>query len=118
MSAPSRVPALGPRGEGWVLIQFLVLGAAAVAGMLAGGSWSADVRPVTFVVGALLIAIGIVVAFLGIRHLDRSMSPMPRPIESAELIQHGVYRRLRHPIYAALIVMTFGWGLVMASWIA
>ena len=33
----SRLPALGPRGEGWVVIQFLLLGLVAFAGVRFGG---------------------------------------------------------------------------------
>jgi len=54
-------------------------------------------------------------AYLGIRDLDRSISPMPRPTETSVLIQDGIYRRLRHPIYAGLILVALGWSLLMAS---
>ena len=57
-------------------------------------------------------------AYRGIRDLGRSLSPMPRPLETAVLIQDGVYRKLRHPIYAALILIAIGWSLLMASLLA
>ena len=46
------------------------------------------------------------------------MSPMPRPRDTAVLIQDGVYRQLRHPIYAALILIAIGWSLLTASLLA
>jgi protein-S-isoprenylcysteine O-methyltransferase Ste14 len=56
--------------------------------------------------------------YLGIRDLDRSLSPLPRPTETAVLIQHGIYRRLLHPIYAGVILLALGWALLSASLVA
>ena len=50
----SRVPPLGPRGEGWVVIQFVLLGLAVVAGLVGGGAWSRELRWATTAAGVLL----------------------------------------------------------------
>jgi protein-S-isoprenylcysteine O-methyltransferase Ste14 len=34
------------------------------------------------------------------------------------LISDGIYRRLRHPIYAGLILLALGWSLLTASVLA
>ncbi len=109
------LPSLGPRGEGWVAIQFILLGAIAVAGWWGGPAWTGAVATVSTLAGLLGIAAGAVMAFLGMRHLGDALTPLPHPREQAELVQTGIYRRVRHPIYGGLIVAALGWGLLTAS---
>jgi protein-S-isoprenylcysteine O-methyltransferase Ste14 len=40
---------------------------------------------------------------------------MPRPRAEARLIESGIYARLRHPIYAGLMLAGLGWSVVTAS---
>jgi protein-S-isoprenylcysteine O-methyltransferase Ste14 len=67
------------------------------------------------VVGVLTILAGLVLSFLGIRYLGRSLSPLPKPLASAELIDHGVYRHIRHPIYSGLMLAALGWSVLGLS---
>lgn len=114
----TRLPSLGPHGEGWLLLQVLFMGAVVVAGVFVGTHWTGAPRFAASVAGGALILAGVALGYLGVKDLDRSMSPLPRPRETAVLIQDGVYRRLRHPIYAALILLALGWGLLTASLLA
>jgi protein-S-isoprenylcysteine O-methyltransferase Ste14 len=114
----TKLPALGPNGEGWFLLQVVFMLAILAAGLLAGAQWSGAPRFAAAVAGSVLIVAGAALGFFGIRDLDRSMSPLPRPRATAVLIQDGVYRQLRHPIYAALILIAIGWSLLMASFLA
>jgi protein-S-isoprenylcysteine O-methyltransferase Ste14 len=43
---------------------------------------------------------------------------MPRPRTGAELVETGVYRFVRHPIYGGLILAAFGWAIAQASVVA
>ena len=117
-SDQSHLPALGPHGEGWFVLQIAFMAAIVVAGIFVGAHWTGAPRFAASVAGGALILAGVALAYFGIRDLDRSLSPLPRPLETAVLIQNGVYRRLRHPIYAALILLALGWGLLTASWLA
>lgn len=74
--------------------------------------------PVVSVVGITAIVVGAAVAARGIRDLRESMSPFPRPVAGAPLIQSGAYRRIRHPIYSGLVLGAVGWGLVTGSILA
>jgi protein-S-isoprenylcysteine O-methyltransferase Ste14 len=47
--------------------------------------------------------------------LGRNLTPFPKPIEGGELVTHGPYRFVRHPIYAGLIFGTLGWALFRAN---
>ena len=113
----SRLPDLGPRGEGWVLGQLALLGLAFVVplpgiSLLAPdglASWLAVVAGAS----ALLLA-GVVFA-LAVRGLGPSLTPLPRPRDEAELVQSGIYRRIRHPIYASLILAALGWSTLTSS---
>jgi protein-S-isoprenylcysteine O-methyltransferase Ste14 len=111
----THLPSLGPHGEGWLLLQVVFMGAVLIAAFFFGGHWTGAPRFAASVAGGALILAGLALGYLGIKDLDRSLSPLPRPRETAVLIQDGVYRRLRHPIYAALILLALGSGLLTAS---
>jgi protein-S-isoprenylcysteine O-methyltransferase Ste14 len=112
------MPSLGHRGEGWVLIQGVLLVLVAAAGRSLGPDWSGPVRLAGMVVGIALIASGILLAVRGVTDLGRAMTPLPRPREGAELVETGAYALVRHPIYPGLILAAFGWAIVQASIVA
>ena len=110
----TRLPALGPRGEGWVAIQGLLLVITALAGLL-GPAWSGPIRVATSVAGAALIAAGGVLATRGLYDLRAALTALPYPRADADLVQTGVYALVRHPIYGGIVVAAVGWGLLAAS---
>ncbi len=110
----TRLPTLGPRGEGWVVVQAVILVLVAVSGVL-GPAWDGAARVVGVVLGAVLIGAGAILAVRGTRDLGDSLTPLPHPRDEAMLVQTGVYARVRHPIYGGLVIASVGWGLVTAS---
>ncbi len=111
----SRLPSLGPRGEGWVVIQFLLLALVAAAGIRYGGVVNGIPAPVISWIGLALMVAGAVLLARGLMDLGRNLTPVPHPREGAQLVVSGVYARARHPIYGGLIVTAFGWGLASVS---
>lgn len=113
----SRLPALGPRGEGWVVAQlvlFAIIGIAGVRDLVGHGSvtpWG----PVVSVVGIVAIVVGGGVAARGIWDLRSGLSPFPKPTAGAPLVESGAFRLIRHPIYSGLVLGAIGWGLVSGS---
>ena len=112
------LPSLGPRGEGWVLIQGVLLVLVAAAGWSLGPDWSGPLQLVGIVAGIALIGGGIVLAVRGAIDLRDALTPLPRPRADAELVDTGAYALVRHPIYGGLILTAVGWALVQASIIA
>ena len=104
------VPALGPRGEGWVVLQSLVFGAIVACGLL-GGGWPGKTESPLRAVGIALGVCGAILAVLGVRRLASSFTPLPLPREHAGLRRDGIYRRVRHPIYGGVVVFALGWSL-------
>ncbi len=110
----TRLPTLGPRGEGWVAIQAVLLLTTVAAGLL-GPAWSGPVRVATALAGAGLIGLGWWLSARGVRDLRAALTPLPYPRPGAELVENGVYALVRHPIYGGLVIAGVGWGLVTAS---
>jgi protein-S-isoprenylcysteine O-methyltransferase Ste14 len=109
-----RLPHLGPRGEGWVVIQlglFVLLALAGTAGPAWGEPWLTAGR----LAGAGLIGAGMILAGLGLLGIRDSLTAVPRPVDGGRLIEHGVYRVVRHPIYAGIIIAAVGWAVAAAS---
>ena len=59
--------------------------------------------------------LGTVIALMAAINLGKNLTPLPRPKENAVLIQVGLYRFVRHPIYFGVIVLSIGWGLIQQS---
>ena len=38
--------------------------------------------------------------------------------EGHQLVEHGVYRRIRHPMYAAILLISLGQALLLENWLA
>lgn len=114
MSA-SRIPALGPRGEGWVALQFLLIGVIVAACWWTGGAWSRAAQSVTGVVGNVLLVGGLALVILGGLGLASSFTVLPRPADGATLVTSGLYSRVRNPIYIGLILAMVGASLGSAS---
>jgi protein-S-isoprenylcysteine O-methyltransferase Ste14/predicted nicotinamide N-methyase len=112
--ATRSLPDLGRRGEGWFLIQLALFALIAVAGA-AGPAWSGSIRLAGLALGVVLIAAGGLLSLLGVHDLRENLTPFPRPLPDATLVDTGSYGLVRHPIYGGLIVAAAGWGLATAS---
>jgi len=107
------VPALGPRGEGWVVLQFLLMGLVAAACVL-GPRWPGSVATALVVAGVVLAVAGGALVFWSAQSLGRALTPLPRPATHASFVEHGPYGVVRHPIYAGGALFFAGWSLVFS----
>ena len=116
----SRLPALGPRGEGWVAIQIVLFAWIAGAGWLMPGGLSGGLRTVAVLGGGALVVAGGVLAVSATVALGRhdALTAVPHPRDAARLAEGGPYRLVRHPIYGGLVLGALGWSLARASLLA
>lgn len=102
------------RGLGWVIAQFILMGVCLLAGVWVSGQWAAS----WWSQGPALVLTGLGAGFGlgGVSVLGRNRTVYPEPREGSQLIQHGVYRYVRHPLYSSVIALSFAWGLWWRSW--
>ena len=59
-------------------------------------------------VGAVLCVVGLLLMLLGFASIGGAIQIAPEPRVGGELVTRGVYRRLRHPIYTAIVILVAG----------
>jgi len=64
--------------------------------------------PFSYFLGFLIIIIALIIMLVSIKDLGRNLSPFPRPINNSNLVNTGIYRFTRHPMYYSLIFISFG----------
>ena len=101
------------RGGLWVLMQGALLAAVI---LLTAGFRSHGFPSVVVFVGAALLFIGAGVALAGVLALRRNLTPFPKPGARAQLVRHGIYAVIRHPLYFSVMAGAVGWTLVWQSW--
>lgn len=108
------LPELGRRGEGWVAVQG-VLVAAILLSALVGLGWPKQLEVAAYVVGTVLLALGVLLLVAGGLRLGASLTPLPAPRAGKELTTTGVYGLARHPMYGGGILFALGWSTVFGS---
>jgi protein-S-isoprenylcysteine O-methyltransferase Ste14 len=96
---------------GWVLVvvQFVLLA------VLVFLPWRSPTL-LSLAVGVPLAAAGILLGLLASRRLGSALTPTPVPIQGAGLRTDGVYARVRHPIYSAVLLLALGFIVAVGSW--
>ncbi|MEO9211422.1 MAG: isoprenylcysteine carboxylmethyltransferase family protein [Ginsengibacter sp.] len=61
--------------------------------------------------GVFLFITGIIMSVASIVTLNKNLSPFPTPKQSAVLIQSGIYKYIRHPIYSGILFFTLGFSM-------
>ena len=100
------------RGGAWVVVQLVLMTAVIVLGVMFHGDWS---RLPVIVAGAVLFVVGGYFGIAGVTVLGRNRTPYPQPREDSELVQRGIYARVRHPLYTSVMLASLGWALIWQS---
>jgi len=74
-----------------------------------------QVSSISYLMGISIIIIALIIMLVAIKDLGRSLSPFPRPIKNSNLVTTGIYRFTRHPMYYALILISFGIFIIELS---
>ena len=65
---------------------------------------------------ALLVSlIGILLSALAVLQLRNNISPFPSPVSSGTLVQSGIFKKIRHPIYTGLILFFSAYAIYEES---
>jgi len=72
--------------------------------------------------GLLIQKIGLGIAFFGgiiitlaLLQLNKNLSPFPTPKNNATLLENGLYKYMRHPIYTGIILLFLGYSVYQNS---
>jgi len=101
------------RGGAWVLIQFVLMAAVIVLAVVFHGDWT---RGLVIAAGLVLFVAGGGFGIAGVAALGRNRTAFPQPREGSELVQRGIYARVRHPLYTSVMLASLGWALIWQSW--
>ena len=71
--------------------------------------------PMVVVSLAKEVSAGAAAGVSGALVLGKSLTPFPKPPAQAQLVRRGIYSIMRHPIYAGLIALSFGWAYLWDS---
>lgn len=66
-------------------------------------------------IGLVIALIGTLVLIAALLQLHTNLSPFPSPKSSAQLVQTGLYKYIRHPIYTGILAVALGYGLYIGS---
>lgn len=76
----------------------------------------APLLPASIELAGVLIGLAAITIGVSSRlHLGRSYTPRPGHGVDADLVETGLYRWIRHPLYLAAILWVVGWPLMIAS---
>ena len=109
------VPSLGARGGGWVALQFALIAAILVLGVV-GSGWPDSARWWLKGAGVLLVFAGAFVIVKAARALGSGFTPFPRPAEEGVLVEKGPYAVVRHPVYSGGLLFASGISLALSPW--
>ena len=81
---------------------------------------SADytLRPVPLLTGTVCLTLGLWLFQLSHADLGANWSITLEVREKHRLVTQGIYRRVRHPMYLALVLYSSGQALVLPNWVA
>ncbi len=104
-----RMTQFSQRGGAWVAGQSMLLGAIVLLAVVyRGDGFHIEIM----VLGIVMMAVGAGVALAGAMALGRNLTPFPMPSAHSQLVRHGIYAMIRHPLYTSVITVALGWALV------
>jgi len=77
--------------------------------------WSMKLSLTIQKIGVLMAVCGGIIITLALLQLNKNLSPFPTPKESASLLQNGLFKYMRHPIYTGIILLFTGYSVSQNS---
>ncbi len=94
-----------------MIAQFALLAVVPVAAFLPP-DWPDAARTLRLALGGSMVVSGVAMVVWAARAMGRSMTPFPRPLPDAVLVETGPYAHVRHPVYGGALVLLVGLALV------
>jgi protein-S-isoprenylcysteine O-methyltransferase Ste14 len=103
------------RGTGWVVAQGVIFVFFLIAVVF--GDTVEDIPGLIFaqIVGLIIAISGAAVSVWALLQHGWHVSPFPKPLDGAHLVDTGPYRYVRHPMYTGIVIFTLGVGLAYAN---
>jgi len=108
----------GNRGEYLVVLQFVIF-----FGFVLAPAWNPYATEALMDAiesirwGALILfgAIALTLGGMGMLQIRDYLTPLPYPVDHNQLVQHGAYAWVRHPLYSSQLFAALGWTLYTLS---
>ncbi len=100
------------RGGWWVVAQSILMLAAVGLAVRYPGNWT---RTTVIVTGFVLFSLGGYLGIAGVMVLGKNRTPFPQPRPGSQLVQRGIYARVRHPLYTSVMLASLGWAMIWQS---
>ncbi|MFD0862920.1 methyltransferase family protein [Sungkyunkwania multivorans] len=71
--------------------------------------------PIIFWVALAMIWVGILIGIMAMAQLNKNLSPFPTPKSDAQLVQTGLYKYIRHPIYTGILLAALSYAFFIGS---
>ncbi len=100
------------RGAWYVVIQGILIGLILIGPQ---GYPLINSEPLSTIFQSCGIAIGLLACLvmgIAVINLGKNLTPLPCPKDDAVLIQSGLYRYVRHPIYFGVLLAALAWLLI------
>jgi protein-S-isoprenylcysteine O-methyltransferase Ste14 len=94
----------------FVSIQFLLF-----FGFIFDVNWSLKSSIYIQNTGLFIAIIGLFIGLVALLQLNKNLSPFPTPKNTASLLQIGLYKYMRHPIYTGIILLFSGYSVYQNS---
>ena len=73
--------------------------------------WFLGLSSIVKNIGCAFSILGLLIIIIALLQLNKNLSPFPTPKDNAVLLQNGLYKLVRHPIYSGIIFLFSGYGI-------
>lgn len=103
------------RGIWYVVIQAILIGLILFGPKGADLLTSGPTKTIFLSCGISVGLISILVMLIAVVNLGKNLTPLPCPKDNAQLVQSGLYRYVRHPIYFGVLLAALAWLLIFPN---
>lgn len=103
------------RGIWYVVIQAILIGLILFGPKGTDLLTSESIKTIFLSCGISVGLISILVMLIAVINLGKNLTPLPCPKDDAQLVQSGLYRYVRHPIYFGVLLAALAWLLIFPN---